>query len=194
MSEPISVDWDSLAAEYRSGALSNVLLGKKYGVSEGAIRKRAKAEGWEKDLAGKVRNKVKEKLVRGEVRGHHVRDADIVDEAANTGVFIVREHRKDIRTAGGIVALLMKELIDTVANRAEIEEAIEEETKADENNQRRYKMLKAISLPTNATVMRDLATAMKGLIPLERQAFNLDELSSEETYEERLARLMGAKE
>ena len=88
----------------------------------------------------------------------------------------------------------MRQLVETAVNRESIENDIEEETKGDETNQRRYRMIKAISLPTNAAVMRDLSTAMKNLVGMERQAFNLDELSSEETYEERLARLMGSKE
>ncbi|MNG38877.1 hypothetical protein D3C84_1267350 [compost metagenome] len=52
-------------------------------------------------------------------------------------------------------------------------------------------MLKAVSLPLHAGVIRDLSTALKNLIPLERQAYNLDEVSSEESFEERLARLVG---
>ena len=78
-------DWEAIHAEYRAGQLSNVLLGKKHGISEGAIRKRAKAEGWQKDLAGAVRERVREKLVREEVREPNVRDEVIVETAASTG-------------------------------------------------------------------------------------------------------------
>ena len=73
MSE-VGPDWEAIHAEYRAGQLSNVMLGKKYGVTEGAIRKRAKAEGWQKDLADAVRQQVKEKLVRDEVGAPTARD------------------------------------------------------------------------------------------------------------------------
>jgi hypothetical protein len=36
-------------------------------------------------------------------------------------------------------------------------------------------MLKAVSLPTHAGVLRDLSIAQKNLIYLERQAFNLND-------------------
>lgn len=51
-------------------------------------------------------------------------------------------------------------------------------------------MLKAISLPSHAGVLRDLSTALKNLVPLERQAYNIkDELEQGSTYEQRLIQL-----
>ncbi|HHG4356353.1 TPA: hypothetical protein ACPWEY_000041 [Pseudomonas aeruginosa] len=184
-------DWDAIHSEYRAGQLSNVMLGKKHGVTEGAIRKRAKAEGWQKDLAGEVRHQVKEKLVREEVRAPSARDKDIVEAAANTGVDVVRRHRRDIAKGHGLVNLLFQQLEQAATVRDELEDAVMDETAGDENSQRRNRMLKALSLPTHAGVLRDLSTALKNLVPLERQAYNLDEVNTEETYEERLARLLG---
>lgn len=186
-------DWEAIHAEYRAGQLSNVLLGKKHGVSEGAIRKRAKAEGWQKDLAGAVRERVREKLVREEVREPNVRDEVIVETAASTGAEVVRRHRRDIAKGHGLVNILFQQLEAAATNREEIEDAIFEETKGDDNTQRRTRMLKAVSLSTHAGVLRDLSTALKNFIPLERQAFNLDEQEHEEPYEERLRRLAGGE-
>lgn len=186
-----ATDWDAVHAEYRSGQLSNVLLGKKYGISEGAIRKRAKAEGWQKDLAGAVRERVREKLVREEVREPNVRDEVIVETAASTGAEVVRRHRKDIAKGHGLVSMLFQQLESAAQDREDLENLVEEETKGDENGVRRNKLMKAISLPTHAAVLRDLSTSLKNFIPLERQAFNLDEQEHEEPYEERLRRLAG---
>lgn len=186
-----ATDWEAVHAEYRSGQLSNVLLGKKYGVSEGAIRKRAKADGWQKDLAGAVRERVREKLVREEVRTPNVRDEVIVETAATTGAEVVRRHRKDIAKGHGLASMLFEQLEYAAINRDDLENLVEEETKDDENNHRRNRMLKALSLPTHAAVLRDLSACLKNFIPLERQAFNLDEQEHEEPYEERLRRLMG---
>lgn len=185
-----ATDWEAIHAEYRSGQLSNVLLGKKYGVSEGAIRKRAKADGWQKDLAGAVRERVREKLVREEVREPNVRDEVIVETAANTGAEVVRRHRRDIAKGHGLVSMLFQQLESAAQEREDLENLIEEETKDDDSSLRRNRMLKAISLPTHAGVLRDLSTALKNFIPLERQAYNLDEQQHEEPYEERLRRLL----
>ncbi|OEC59447.1 MULTISPECIES: hypothetical protein [Pseudomonadaceae] len=184
-------DWDAIHAEYRAGQLSNVMLGKKYGVTEGAIRKRAKAEGWQKDLADAVRQQVKEKLVRDEVRAPNARDREIVEAAATTGADVVRRHRRDISKGQDIVSMLFGQLEEAASNRAELEDAIEEETKNDETTRRRTQLMRLVSLASHAGVLRDLSAAMKNLIPLERQAYNLDEQEHEEPYEERLRRLLG---
>lgn len=187
-------DWDAIHAEYRAGQLSNVMLGKKYGVTEGAIRKRAKAEGWQKDLADAVRQQVKEKLVRDEVRAPNARDREIVEAAATTGADVVRRHRRDISKGQEIVSMLFGQLEEAASNRAELEDAIEEETKNDETTRRRTQLMRLVSLASHAGVLRDLSAAMKNLIPLERQAYNLDEQEHEEPYEERLRRLLAENE
>ncbi|MCO7556187.1 hypothetical protein [Metapseudomonas otitidis] len=187
-------DWDAIHAEYRAGQLSNVMLGKKYGVTEGAIRKRAKAEGWQKDLADAVRQQVKEKLVRDEVRAPNARDREIVEAAATTGADVVRRHRRDISKGQDIVSMLFCQLEEAATNRAELEDAIEEETKNDETTRRRTQLMRLVSLASHAGVLRDLSAAMKNLIPLERQAYNLDEQEHEEPYEERLRRLLESQD
>jgi predicted DNA-binding protein YlxM (UPF0122 family) len=48
-------DWEAIEREYRAGQLSVREIARQYAVSEGAIRKRAKAEGWERALADVVR-------------------------------------------------------------------------------------------------------------------------------------------
>ena len=173
-------DWEAIEAEYRSGTISNSELGRKYDVSEGAIRKRAKAQGWTKDLTEKVQTAVRDKLVRSEVREVNARtssrtDAEIIEAAAETAVQVVQVHRRDVRNGRLICAALFAELQDTSANRELIAECIESETQDDLSPTRRNQMLKAVSLPTRARAMLDLSAAMKNLVAVERQAFNLDD-------------------
>ena len=75
-------------------------------LTSGPIRKKAKAQNWQKDLAGAVREKVKEKLVREEVRAPNARDKEIVEAAANTGADVVRRHRRDIAKGHSLVNLM----------------------------------------------------------------------------------------
>ena len=63
--------------------------------------------------------------------------------------------------------------------RADIEAAIKAETGADKTGERRARMLRAIALPSRSAVLGSLSSALKTLIGLERQAFNLDEASGE---------------
>jgi hypothetical protein len=61
-------DWEAMETEYRAGAKTLRAIAADHGVTEGAIRKRAKAEGWERDLSEKIRRSTNAALVRSEVR------------------------------------------------------------------------------------------------------------------------------
>lgn len=193
------VDWEAVESEYRVGQLSMRALATKHNCTAAAISKKAKEKGWIKDATQEVRERTRAALIaQGGKEGDSVNGVNTVNTptredvevAVQTNLAVIKRHRKDIGQGQEIVSLLMGQLIDTAVNRESIENDIEIETKDDDNSQRRYRMNKAISLPSNAAVLRDLSTAMKNLVALERQAFNLDEAGAEESYEDRLARLM----
>ena len=172
-------DWEALEVDYRAGIASIRELARQYDVSDTAIRKKAKADGWERDLTEKVHERVRSKLVRAEVRALNARepvrtDAEIIEAAAETAVQVVQIHRRDVRHGRLICAALFAELQDTSANREIIAESIDSETQDDSSPTRRNQMMKAISLPTRARAMLDLSAAMKNLVAVERQAFSLD--------------------
>jgi hypothetical protein len=67
-------------------------------LTDGAIRKRAKKEGWARDLTEKVQQATKDKLVRAEVRTDGTQDAlrtddDIIEEASDAAAAVVLSHR-----------------------------------------------------------------------------------------------------
>lgn len=169
------IDWEAVEREYRAGQLSIREIARQHDVSDGAIRKRAKNKGWSQDLSEKVREKVRTDLVRTEVRTPNASDKEVIEAAAARGVEVVREHRRDINSGRNLVNLLMGQLEEAATSRDEIEDAIIDETSEDGNGKRRAQMLRAVSLPGHAGTLRDLSTAMKNLIALERQAFNMDE-------------------
>lgn len=195
------IDWEAVEREYRVGQLSLRALGTKHGCTAAAISKRAEKFKWVKDATEEVRQRTKAALISqlAQVEAGEVNTVNTVNTpthediqvAVATNITIVRAHRKDIRTAADLVSLLMGQLIDAAQTREELEATIDNETEEDLNNQRRSRLYKAVALPTHAATIRDLTTAAKNLVALERQAYNLDETNSEETYEERLARLMG---
>ena len=173
-------DWEALGVEYRAGAVSVRELARKYDVSEGAIRKKAKANQWERDLTEKVQERVRSKLVRSEVRTP-MRVPKCVPRlrllrpqqrlrcrwCRSIGVMCVNG-----RT---ICAALFAELQDTSDNREIIAECIDGETQDDLSPTRRNQMMKAISLPTGRGRCWICRLAMKNLVAVERQAFSLDD-------------------
>ena len=58
MTERKSVDWEAIEREYRAGQLAVVEIGRQHGLSHTAINKRAKRDGWTRNLADRVRKKV----------------------------------------------------------------------------------------------------------------------------------------
>lgn len=93
------VDWETLGAEFRTGVYSNYQLADKFGVTEGAIRQRAKKHGWKKDLTDAVRMQIREKLVRLDVDENNrlppglTSEQQIVEASSDRGVQIVAQHR-----------------------------------------------------------------------------------------------------
>ncbi|KAE9640655.1 hypothetical protein EJA70_24475 [Pseudomonas sp. PB103] len=186
-------DWEVIERAYRAGSLSIRTIAERQGVSDTAIRKKAKALGWARDLSDQVRKEVRSKLVRGEVRNDQGAncelDAEIIEEAAEEGARVVRSHRRDIRKATNLANLLMDDLLSTIQRREEIEEDIEAETSEDNNGMRRASMLAAVSLPSNSKTLFQLSSAMKNLQVLERQAYSLDEKEKTDEADE-LSKMM----
>lgn len=176
-------DWEAIEKEYRAGMLSEAEIARQHKISRAAIQKRAKKNGWSRDLSEKVRQEISTRLV---AEGLQVpRDAATVEQAAERGVALVREHRKDIGTARTVASTLLEELQSASLNVEELEDLIlehteapsgEAETKAQEaaRLRKRDKMLAAIALPARAQTLNNLANALKTVIGLERQAFGID--------------------
>jgi len=149
------IDWESVERDYRAGVLSVREIARHAGVDEKAIRKRAKAKGWERDLTEKVRERVRTALVRTEVRSEVRTEADlrteqeIVDTAAAQVIELVRQHRSDIRAQRDTADALRQELDAAMA-------------------------VGNLPLSARTAILKDLSMILKNLIPLERQAFNLD--------------------
>lgn len=166
-------DWEAIEKEYRAGQLSEAQIARQYNISRAAIQKRAKKNGWNRDLSEKVRTEVAARLVAEGLQ--EARGAATVEMAAERGVALVLSHRSDIQQNRSAVTKLIQELHSTIENIDEIEEAIEIETADDLSGKRRARMMAAVALPSRAAIANSLASALKTLIPLERQAFNLDE-------------------
>lgn len=178
-------DWEAIEKQYRANVLSLREIGRQHGVTDTAIRKKAKERGWERDLTNKVAEKVRADLVRSEVRTPNAREEvrterEIVESAAATVVTVVREHRRDIATGRQLVSLLSTQLLDVAGHRDAFMAAIEAECAEDESGERRAKLMKAVSIPVHAATIRDLSNALKNLVALERQAFNVADVAPEE--------------
>lgn len=166
-----ATDWELIEREYRGGQLSIAEIGRRHGVSHVAIMKRAKKREWTRDLTEKVRQEIAARMVTEGLQ--RPREAVTIQDLAARGVSILTGQRGRIGRTTEAVAKLLEELHGTTDNLDEIEDAIHEETADDKDGKRRARMLAAVALPSRAAVANNLTQALKTLIGLERQAYNL---------------------
>lgn len=112
---PREIAWAVIEAEYRSGVKPLRATASEHGITEGAIRKRAKKEQWTRDLSAKIQAQadaiVRKDAVRKEVRENgRVPEREIVEANADMQVSIRREHRGDIQRLRKLLAGYIGEL------------------------------------------------------------------------------------
>lgn len=62
-----AVDWEQVELEYRAGVMTKAAIGKAHGISPTAVNKRAKAEGWSRDLSKRIDAERESKVSRAMV-------------------------------------------------------------------------------------------------------------------------------
>jgi hypothetical protein len=146
-------DWALIEREYRAGQLSIAEIARQSGITRGAIQKRAKRDGWARDLLPAVQAKVKDKLVR-DAAPEGALEAEAVDAAAARAVEVVRQHRGLLARLNAIARRLMTD-VDLYLTQ---EIAVIPWLKRDEGI---------------TTVVLRIAQALGKSVPLERQAFSV---------------------
>lgn len=179
MSKP---DWEAIESAYRAGVMSLREIASQHGISEGAIRKRAKRDEWSRDLNAKVKERaddlVRKAEVRKQVRSETVLSERVLIEATAEVIATVRmEHRGDIRRARTLANALFDELEAECADVESLRKLGELMLDTDENGRDRLNELyhAIISMPERVKSMKALSETLKNLIGLERQAYSMDE-------------------
>ena len=175
-------DWEAIADDYRAGVVSIREMAKIYDISEAMIRKRAKAEGWERFLADRVRSAVAEKMLRADAEASGIappasshpqrartRDEQIVEAAATTAARIILSHRVDLTRLQEHRTRLLDILqsLEAKHDKTDTERMLDGDKPLSEAE--RYDVVQA-----QAQILEQLARVTYRLIPLERQAYALD--------------------
>ncbi|QFH65066.1 hypothetical protein FR773_10130 [Leclercia adecarboxylata] len=175
-------DWEAIESAYRAGVMSLREIASQHGISEGAIRKRAKRDEWSRDLNVKVKERaddlVRKAEVRKQVRSETALSERVLIEATAEVIANVRmEHRGDIRRARTLANALFDELEAECADVGALRELGELMLDPDDNGRDRLNELyhAIISMPERVKSMKALSETLKNLIGLERQAYSMDE-------------------
>ena len=120
------VDWDRIEPLYRAGVRSLKDIGSEFGVSAPGILKKAKKEGWSRDLSGKIRAKAEAQVNAAAVNASvnaetKVRERDVIEANAQAIANALLSHRKDIARNRGLANKLLTELEAQVDNPEEFE-------------------------------------------------------------------------
>lgn len=145
-------DWERIELDYRAGIKSLRQIADDHGISEGAVRKRAKRDDWTRDLSGRIQDKA-EQLVRKEAVRSLVRtdgaitERVLVEVNAQAAADIRLSHRRDIARSKGVANGLLDELEDGA---------------------------QMYELDARVKMAKMLAETLRITVDMERQAFGMD--------------------
>lgn len=177
-------DWERIELDYRAGIKTLRQIAGDHGISHAAINKRAKKEGWERDLKGKIQAKADALVTKATVTKKvstetTVSERDTIEANAHAIAEVRLSHRRDIQRSRRITMALLEELeqqaggeqVELLQRLGEIMRN-ESDNGSDKLNDLYHKI---ISLPQRAKTMRDLGESLRVLVGLERQAFGMDD-------------------
>lgn len=206
MIEKTAPDWERIEQQYRAGVLSVREIAAAGGVSHTAINKRAKANGWDRNLKAKIQAKADALVSKAEVSTEVSKETlaterGIVEANAQVIANVRISHRTDIGRYRKLANSLLEELEGMTDNRDLFDQVGELLRSEDDNGQDKLNDLyqKVISLPSRTKTLKDLGDTLKVLIGLERQAYSIDEEQpvddrsklTEEELDRRIAKLQG---
>lgn len=188
------IDWETIEKHYRAGFRSLRDIGNDHGITEAAIRKRAKRDGWTRNLEEKIQQKAQEKVRKELLRTNSSQLSNsteklIVEEFSDVVSIVDLKQRKDVECALDISRTLMGELMllsEPSFGRmlAELGEEFDQGTPARPDKKLLlYNYI--ISLEGRLKMLKELAAAHGTYIPIQRKIFKLDsqEEKKDSTYE-----------
>lgn len=182
MSQPRKVDWERVECDYRAGLLSVREIAASQGISHTAIQKRAKAEGWVRDLNAKIQAKADALVAKREVAAEVAKERaeterQLVEANAEVIANIRLTHRRDIKRARELAMSLLSE-IEVETGNIDLFEQLGELLRSEDDkgqDKRNDVYRKVISGATRIDSMKKLAETLKALIVLEREAYGIGE-------------------
>lgn len=196
-------DWERIELDYRAGVKTLRQIAEEHGITHVAINKRAKRDGWLRDLSAKIAAKAEELVTRRAVTSSVTKTAaerDVVAANAQIQADAVLSQREDVRRGRRLVMSLFDELEHETAHRELYQQLGELMQSGGESGMDKLNELyrKVISLPQRIDGVRKLSESLRIQIELERKVLNIDdrvpqksesELPDEE-IETKLARLL----
>lgn len=176
------IDWEAVERDYRSGIKTLRQIADEAGITHGAVNKRAKKEGWSRDLSAKVTQRAEElvskSLVSKEVsKEEKVSERQVVEANAEMMANVIRSHHKSLGRLDTVIKLLFDRLEAELSGTELFDQLGELMQTPDEKGQDKLNELyrKVIALPSHTDTAKKLAETLKTKIELERKVFKIED-------------------
>lgn len=184
-----AVDWLIVEKDYRAGIKTLRQIADEHGITHGAINKRAKRDGWDRDLSGKIQAKaeslVSKAVVSSEVsREKLATERQIVEANAHAVAHVDLTNRKDVLRGMDVSRQHIDELaaLNDPAFRERLEwlGQIMDESGKDEETGRAVKdkvnelYRYIIDMPGRVKMAKEVAAAVGVYVPMMRKIYKLD--------------------
>lgn len=174
------VDWEAVEIQYRAGIRSLKDIGNEFRVSDAGIIKRAKRDGWVRDLKAKIKAKADAKvsaaMVSAEVSAQtKAGEAQVIEVESEVQARIRLAHRTDISRFRRLALALLSEIEAETSDLALFEQLGDILRAEDKNGQDKRNDIyrKVISSAGRIDSTKKLAETLKILVGLEREAFGI---------------------
>lgn len=179
-----TVDWEAVELRYRTGTESLRSIGTAFGITEGAIRQRAKKESWSRDLTARVKQAT-EAVVLRRAATHDVRnERTAIAVEAEMRADVILRHRGDITRLRNLFCLQLAdvEAASTTEGRDVMAKLIAEASPVEGETEQTAGMRRAnarksldrlLSMSDRIDAAKRLTEMLEKLIRMERESFGM---------------------
>lgn len=201
MSDQKFIDWAVVEKDYRAGLKSLRQIAEENGITEGAIRKRAKRDLWTRNLEERIQQKAAEKVRKELVRTPGTQltphtEKQVVEEYSTVVSRVDLRQRDDVELGMANARGMLMELVQL--SKPEFSEVLQwmalnfdesaDNFKDKANEAYRY----IISLSGRVKMAKELAAVHGVYVPLQRKIYKLDDDDSRKSSIDDLLAIIGA--
>lgn len=180
------VDWERIETDYRAGIKTLRDIANEHDISHVAINKRAKRDGWVRDLTAKIQAKAaelvnKSLVTKSVTKEKRILESEVITANAVNNATIELKQRSDVTFGREMITSLIQELKEQIDNRADLEDLGEMMRNPDAygNDKLNDQYKKVISFAGRVDNAKKLAEANKVQIELERRVYKIDTETSQ---------------
>jgi len=165
---PVEV-WQEIKQEYILGQLSIAAISRTYGPTRQAIMKQADKNGWARNMADDVRASVKKKTIEAELQQEVTPEnyTEAIDKYGELGAGVIGAHK--------VLFHKILRRCDVTLDRLIRGDIIMDELAAGKRIRKNLVVAATLALKDQNTTLKTVSEVVAKIVPLQRQAFNIDE-------------------